>query len=149
MSREPGNVIAVPLKLSGLPEGYCFSSLEDLLKVLQNNLFAEVPDTITNVQVSNLQPTSSQRADVWFRLNSGGKFIGIYMFDGVTWRQVLEAPNQVTWMYGDSADVPEGFQLIDTGHPSFTAPEIAHIKGFYYPAGAGPYTYFAVTYVGF
>lgn len=144
-----GNTIAVPITITGLPQEFCFTSIADFLAVLQNNLFAQVPDTITNVLVSNTQPTAAQRTDVWFRIDNAGKFLGIYMFDGATWSQVLEAPGQVTWIHGDSADPPNGFTVVDTGVPGFTAPEIAHIKTFYYPPGAGPYTYFAVVFTGF
>lgn len=150
MSREPGNITLAPIKITGLPDNYCFTTIQALLRDLQTYAFAEIPGSITNVHVGNTQPTSTQRSDVWFRQNADGKFIGIYMFDGSTWKQVLPAPQQIIWMYGDSTDIPAGFLLIDNDNSHFTTPEVTSIQTAYYPTpGTPPYTIFAVTWEGF
>jgi hypothetical protein len=149
MSTEDVDVTLANLRSVGLADDFCFSSTSELLKAIEQNFKAVIPNTITNVIVSNAQPQSTERNSVWFRLSNSGTFTGIYMFTGTTWAQVIPAPNQVIWMYGDSNNVPVGFQLVDSNNPNFTIAQVNHIKSFYYPAGAGPYSYFAVTFSGF
>jgi len=150
MSREPAGIVLAPIKYLGLVDGQCFTNITDFIKTLQENLVAEVPDNITNVHVGNIQPSSTERNSVWFRVDTGGKFIGIYMFDGAVWQQVLEAPNQVTWMFGDSNNLPAGFILVDGDNPNFDSGQVTAIQSMFYPTpGTPPYSYFAVTWVGF
>lgn len=147
--RDDSSLNLAEIRAFGLPQDFCFENVTQLISAISQYFKAVIPNDITNVIVSQSQPTSTQRMNMWVRLSASGTFIGIYFFNGTTWVQVLPIPNGVFWMHGDSTDVPEGFQLVDTGNPNFTAPEITHIKSFYYPAGPGPYTYFAVTFAGF
>ena len=149
MSREPGTSVLAPLQFVGLSEELCFKNLSELLKYLQTNGYAVVPTNITNVQVSVDQPTSTQTNNVWFRLNSAGKFLGIYMYSGSGWDQVLPTPGEVMWVHGNSANIPAGFSLVDTGLDGWDAGEITAIQAMYYPGGGPPWTYFAVQYTGF
>lgn len=149
MSREPGNIVLAPLTITGFSEELCFTSATALINFLQQNGFAKVPTNITNVHVGIDQPTSTQKLDMWVRISASGKLVGLYFYDGTTWRQVFPAPGEVTWIHGDSDDIPEGFSLIDTGLAGWTALEITAIQSMYYPAGAGPWTYFAVQFTGF
>lgn len=144
----PTPTIAVgTVKVRNFPEEFCFETFEQFLAALQELLVVEIPASVTNVIVSNLEPSSSQRSSVWFRYDNAGSFIGIYLFTDGEWIQVLPPPNQVVWMFGDSDNLPAGFQLVDSSNPNFTGPELTHLQAFFYPPGATPpYTYFAVTY---
>lgn len=149
MSRETGNVVPVPIKVLGLPESFCFTSIQDFLAVLQNNLVAAVPTDITNVHVSAIQPKAGERGDVWFRLNAGGKFLGIFMFDGVSWSQVLPAPQEIFKLYGNSDTPPKGFAPISASTPGITSGVKTALIAENLPAGAGPYEVYWATFIGF
>lgn len=151
MSRNPGNVELAPIRITGLPEELCFTTVAEFIAFLKSNSFAEIStETITNVHVGNVQPNSTQRTDAWFFLSNSGKFVGIFMFDGSTWKQVLPAPKEVFWMYGDSTVLPEGFILVDSTNPNFSAPSVTHIQSYFFPVPPqAVYTYFAVTFAGF
>lgn len=150
MSIEQNSGTLAPIRITGLTDTLCFQNIQELLTFLQTNAFAEVPDDVTNVHVSNVQPTSTNKSDMWVRLSSSGTFVGIYMYNGTTWKQVLPIPQGIFWMYGDSDDIPAGFMLVDGSNPHFTAPEVTHIQLTFYPTpGTPPYTYFAVTWEGF
>lgn len=149
MSRDDSSINLANLVSVGLPQDFCFENVQQLIQGISQYFKAVIPDSITNVIVSNSQPTSTERDSMWVRLSASGTIMGIYFYTGITWKQVLPAPNEVIWMYGDSADVPEGFILVDGSNPNFTAPEVAYLQGMFYPAGPGPWTYFAVTFAGF
>ena len=137
------------VRIKNFPEDTCFTSFQEFLKALQDFLIVEIPASVTNVIVSNQEPSTAQRGSVWFKFNNAGVFQGIYLFTNGAWNQMLPAPNEVIWMYGSSDDIPEGFQLIDSDNPNFTAPQITHIQTFFYPTpGTPPYEYFAVTFTG-
>ena len=151
MSREPGTSVLAPLKFVGLSEELCFKNLSELLNYLQTSGFAVVPTNITNVQVSVDQPTSTETNNVWFRLNAAGKFLGIYMYDGNTWQQVIYAPNEVIWIHDstETSTTPPGFTIVSASSDGWTAPQAAALEALYLPPGAGPWYYFAVQYTGF
>jgi len=112
MSKE-SNVVSAPIAIKGDPTTACFTTVGDFIEALPNFLVAEIPTSITNVIISNIQPLDSQRMTVWFRLNNAGTFIGIYVFSDGTWIQMFPPPQGLFWMYGDSRDVPKGYILAD------------------------------------
>lgn len=140
------------VKIDNLPDLACFTSFKDFLKELPNLLTLELPVTISNVIVSNIQPTDALRSSVWFRMSNSGSFIGIYLYSGGAWRQIFPIPEpvvQVFWVAGDSRDIPVGFELVDAGNPNFTASQRTHIMAQYLSDPTNTfYEYFAVNYVG-
>jgi len=137
------NLINGKLTVIGLPDLECYEDLKALILDLPNLLGVMIPESITNVVVSNIQPTSGQRDSVWYRLSNGGLFMGIYMFSGGTWIQLIPAPGEVKFIHGDSVNPPAGYILTDNAG-SLTAIQKAHYKGFWFPVGSGPWTDFTV-----
>lgn len=138
------NIINGAIVLTGFPDIKCYQTLNELITALPSILGLSLDSSkLTNVVVSNIQPLSGQENFVWFRMSNGGVFIGIYIYSGGAWRQVFPAPGQIYWVYGDSANPPNGFILTDDAG-SIPAAVKNHLKTFWYPAGAGPWTYFSV-----
>lgn len=143
---QGANVIG-QLVLKALPETQCFTNFTDFLKALPGLYSVEVPATVTNVIVSNSQPTSSQTTSVWIRMSASNAFIGIYVFSGGEWVQVSPAPQQVIWMYGDSDNPPAGYKTTDDASAVEISATLATALKALWIAGdlAGPpYEYFSV-----
>lgn len=104
-----GQNVLGELILKALPELQCYTNFTEFLKALPSIYAVEVPATVTNVIVSNAQPTSSQTTSVWIRLSNSGLVLGIYVFSSGQWIQISPAPNQIIWVYGDSAAPPAGY----------------------------------------
>lgn len=137
------------VKISGFPEGICFKSFEDLLKQLPNFLTVEIPQSITNVVVSNIQPLDSQRDSVWFRRDNSGTIIGIYVFSGVKWKQLWPVPGGIFWVYSADGSVPEGYSKIDTTRTDILSSVISEIMAGYVLDNTDTFdVYFAVTFQG-
>lgn len=133
------------VKIVGLPEGCYFESFEELLKSLCKYLAIEIPDTITNVVIGNVQPADSQRDHLWFRKDNSGTFVGLYIYTGGQWLKVFPVPGQIFRLYGDSASIPTGFTLADTSNPNLTAAMAAALMAQWYTDGSGTYQIFDVT----
>lgn len=101
------------LVLKALPELQCFTNFTDFLKALPSLYAVEVPSSVTNVIVSPSQPTSSQTSAVWIRTSASGTFLGMYVFSDGAWMQIVPAPHQIIWMYGDSSAIPTGYKSTD------------------------------------
>lgn len=150
MSADGNLTVNGALKINNLPDLACFQSFEDLLKALPTFLTVEVPSTITNVIISNVQPQDNQRDAIWFRRSNSGEFIGIYLYSSGTWRLVFPSPNALIRMYGDSRDVPEGYILADETNPNLTANQASFIKSSWLKDPTDTwYVIFDVTWVGF
>lgn len=109
-----------------------------------------IPSNITNVVVSSVQPTDSQRTNVWLRIGNDGNFVGLFLYALGQWRQIFPQPQGVFWFYGNSDNIPDGYLLVDEDNPHFTAPQVDAIQQQFVPPGnTGPYTYYAGTYEGF
>lgn len=143
------DVIMGALKLLGKIDCECFTGIPDLLKKIPNLYAVEIPPDITNVILSNTMPDDDQHDCVWFRLNSAGSFVGIFIYQAGDWQQVYPVPQAIFRMYGDSRAVPPGFLLVDSTNPHFTAGEVAAIQATWYPLGGTYFTIFDVTYEGF
>ena len=121
------NTVLVPIKIQGLPDTACFTDFNDLLRQLTNYLVAEVPLSITNVIISNVQPLDTQRDAVWFRRSIGGTFLGIYLYSEGTWQQFFPVPDQIITVYGDSRTPPEGY-ITTEDSARLTADQKLHLK---------------------
>lgn len=108
-----GATVIGELVLKALPEVQCYTNFTEFLKALPSLYSVAVPSTVTNVIVSNSQPTSSQITSIWVRMSASNAFIGIYVFSGGEWVQVAPSPQEVIWMYGDSSAPPAGYKTTD------------------------------------
>jgi len=139
------------LKLLGKLDCNCFTSWQDFIKAIPSMFAVEIPPDITNVTLSNNQPDADQQDHVWFKLNSAGNFVGIFLYITGSWRQVYPVPNQIFQVFGDSRVPPTGYILVDSSNPNFTAAEVAALQANWvpHPTEPGVYTIFNVTYAGF
>lgn len=148
---ESRDVIEGALKLIGLPQAECWTNLEDFIKWLVANIAVEVPPNITNVIVSNVQPSDSQRDCIWFRRNNSGGFMGIFIFNAGAWKQLYPVPNQLFRIYGNSNNIPDGFALADNNIANISTDMFNFLKSQWMldPGGSGAYFIFDVVYIGF
>lgn len=136
------------IKVLDLPETACFTSFPDLIRSLEQYLAVQIPpQSFSNIVISNTQPGSADRDKIWWRLSNSGSFVGIYFYSGGNWIQVFPAPNQIFWLYGDSANPPTGFSFAAVSS-LFSAPNYATLIAQAIPAGPGPYVYYPAVYVG-
>lgn len=115
MSSTP-DLVRAAIVLLGLPENTCFTSFQDFINQLPNLIGAEIPSNITNVVVSNVQPSDSQTTSIWFRLSNSGSFLSINVFSNGAWRDIypinVDTPVdtlQIFWFLGDPAQPPAGW----------------------------------------
>lgn len=104
------NTIKGSIKTKGIPESICFKNFADLLQNLGNYLTIEIPiDDITNVIISNQQPSDVDRDKLWVRRTNSGKIAGALVFSGGQWVQLFPAPQQVFILLGNSTTPPDGY----------------------------------------
>lgn len=131
------------VKIKNLPEATCFKTFEEFLLALQTYLVIEIPDTITNVVVGSSEPSSSQRDSIWYRFNSTGDFLGIYLFSGGSWNLQIPAglvptgPNQI--LYSNASQ--ELAWTIIGPNSTFVSDSVA--MPFWLPTGASGSIYFS------
>lgn len=141
------NLINGAIKVLTLPDLECYEDLKVFLLDLPNILGVQVPETITNVVVSNIQPTSDHRDSIWYRFSNGGTFMGVYMFSSGSWIQMMPAPGTIHWVHGISTSPPPGFILTDDW-AGMSNLEKSFLKNLWFPVGTGPWTYFSIVAAG-
>lgn len=145
------NVTRAAVVLLGLQDTTCFTSMQEFIDALPNLIGVEVPNNITNVIVSNVQPSDSQTTDVWFRLSNSGSFISINVFSAGAWRTIYPVNTddtlQIFYLQGDPANPPPGF-LSTTDAPGVD-PVIAAALEATWIAGTSPTMAYTAIFVGF
>lgn len=148
--RTISDVVRGALKLNGLPDRLCFTSWKDFILSLPDLLSVEVPASASNVIVGNEYPTTDDINKIWYRRDPSGNFIGIYAFQNGQWRLLYNyAPNEIIWMYGNSAVIPEGFVLIEQGDAVIISTVVNALRSQYVPLVGGGFAYFAVRFAGY
>lgn len=144
------NVVRAAIVLLGLQDTTCFESMQDFINALPSLIAAEIPPNITNVIVSNQQPSSSQTTDVWFRLSNSGSFLSINVFSAGAWNVIYPLNNsntlQIFWLQGDPTNPPPGWTATDTA--AGVDPAIAAALSAMWVVGAGT-TYYSAVFTGF
>lgn len=135
------------LKQLGSFDVECFQSLQDFVNWFYDNTVVQFQTSlITNVVVSPNQPNNSQTNQIWFKQNSSGTIIGVFVFSGGAWIQFLPQPNGIFWCFGDSTDVPDGYLLADSSNPNLTASQATFLQNFWHLDSSGLfYDIFQVT----
>jgi hypothetical protein len=143
------SVILGALKVQDVPERASISTWEELIKSIPTFIGVELPTGISNVIVGNVQPQEEDRDKLWIRRDNNGTFIGFYAFCDGKWSPVYAIPpDSVVWFYGDSANVHDGFILIDDGDAQIPSYVVNALKAKYINASSGTgYAYFAARYV--
>lgn len=149
------NLVRAAIVLLGLKDSNCFTSMQEFIEALPELIGVEIPDDITNVVVSNIQPSDSQTTDVWFRLTNGGSFVSINVFSQGQWHPIYpvnvatspEPTLQIFWLQGDSSNPPPGFQ--NTNDAPGVDPAIATALAALWITGAGSTEYYSACFTGF
>lgn len=145
------------VKVTGIPDGACYTNFSELLASLGQYLTVEIADqNFSNVVISVSQPGTADVDKIWWRLGGSGTFVGIYTYNPntQTWVEIYPVPGQVTWIngtadYPDSASPPPGWSFTAVALAMSAPQYTAVITPTLYPAGPGPYTYYPVIFVGF
>lgn len=135
------------VKVLGLPQDFCFKgTAADILQLIASYLAVELPESITNVVVGNSEPTDIQNTALWIRQNASGTFQGLYVVSGGQWVPIYPVPGQLTWVYGSTDDVPEGWQRADQDPLVPSATQAFLITQWYEnPDNPGEYLVYQVT----
>lgn len=140
------------IKVLGVPDDACITTVRDLILQLEKYLAVEFDEEkITNVIVSNAEPDTTSRDILWYRIDNGGNFVGLYVFMQGQWIQQFPPPNQIVKVYGRSDELEPGYVLLDATIPGFTELMIAKLQEEWYPDPVDEpeyYTIFHVVYVG-
>lgn len=143
------DVLLGQIKITGLPEGLCLTTFSDLIKALPGFLSVEVPDSISNVTVSQSQPNDDQRDNLWIRVGASHGFIGMYVYSAGDWQNIYPGNAGIYW-FDDERIVRPGWEYILDGNPNFTTSEIAQYKQRYIKSDdQSHYVLFAAQFVGF
>lgn len=144
------DLVTASVKLNNFMESKCFSSWEEFIQALPSMLTVEIPSGVTNVSIGLNQPTDSERGNLWIKTDGSGSFIGLFLYTGGTWNQIYPAPNEVFLMYGDSRNIPAGFQLASSD-PNISSLMLTNLQKIWTIGGTGPtyYTVFHVTRTSF
>lgn len=149
----PQNIASARLVLKNILDTYCIESIEQLIEKLPDLLGVEIPaSSLTNVVVSNIQPSDSQTTDVWFRLSNSGSFLGIYVFADGVWNVIYPVNYadqvQIFWHYSPTGEVPPGFEKITAETANINADIVTALMAQYLTADSIE-MYFAMQYIGF
>lgn len=132
-------VIKGAVKVQGVPESACFTTFAQLLNALGTFLTIEIPNqAFSNVVISNQQPGQADRNKIWWRIANSGGFVGVYFFVNGEWIQVLPAPSQVYWLFGDSNNPPTGFKLLEESDGIVTGTDYTELISLAIPFGGVP-----------
>lgn len=145
------NVVVGDIRLEGQPDEICIENVSDLISYLNKYAKFYIPGGAGNLVVGNEQPSEAERQKVWFRLDNGSNFKGIYVYSVGAWRKIYPVGDkQVFWVIGDSRTPPDGYEVIDTGIGGITTSEVNRIKALYQADVDNTfYTFFAVVFKGF
>lgn len=141
-------IVTGAIKFTDVPNDFCLTTITELVKFVQQHGVVEFnASSITNVVVGTSQPTDT--SVVWFQISPSGNFIGVYVYVQSQWVPVFPPPSQVITMYGDSRDIPIGYQLITSTTPGFNAAMVAHLQAQWLSDPGGTYyLIFDVVYTG-
>jgi|SRR6185369_482449 len=149
------DVTRAEIVLTGLPDTKCFTSWQDFIAALPEFLAVEIPvSAISNVIVSNVQPSSSQTTSIWFRLSNAGGFLGIYVFSNGAWQDIypvnVDTPvitNQIFWFFGDSIQPPAGWT--NTQDYAGLSADVKTALFAQWVNESGVFTYYSAVFTGF
>lgn len=140
------------IKLEGQIDDLCIEDLASFIKALEKYAKIHIPYSVTNVIVGNIPPGDGDRQKVWFRTDSSGSFVGIYIYAQGSWNVIFPYPKQLFWIGpgSDSRKIEKGFELISEDSGGMTTGEAQAIVAQYIGSpGNDYYTYYAVRYKGF
>lgn len=124
----PKTIINGAIKILNLPDIECFTTLAEWAQTLAGNLSIEIDgDNLSGVVVSVDQPSANALDKLWIRRSASGTIIGAFVYSGGKWVQLFPAPMQVFWLYGNSAQIPQGYRMITQGDGTFTTADFTKL----------------------
>lgn len=148
--------VLADLVIGRIPPDLCWGKPEEFLKAIEEamDVILQLNSNNDFVVIGHETPSADDKNRLWVRLARNGSFQGFYLFVDGKWQRVFNRRNdEIIWMFGDSRNIPEGFQLIDgtaTGIPTDIQQHIIQqykinedVTGI-----ATVYEYFAVRYLG-
>lgn len=142
------DVIRGALKLDNFMESKCFTTWQDFIAAIPSMFSVEVPESITNVTVGNVQPGDSDRDHLWIRKDTAGSFMGLYIYAQGSWKKIYPAPNEIFLVYGDSRTLDPGYKVV-TDTNVLTSTEIASLQKIWTVGGTTPTTWWTVFHTVF
>lgn len=147
--------ILAALAITRIPPDLCWGKPADFIKQLVESLTVTL-DIATNtdfVVIGHEVPSEDDKGRLWIRLQRNGSFLGFYLFVNGKWQRVFNRrSDEIIWMYGDSRNIPDGFQLVDDSSPVPTDVKDHIMKQYLVDTSVNSatpvYRYFALTYVG-
>lgn len=115
------------VKFVNVPNDFCLTSIDDLIKFIEKNCKVEFDASqITNLVVSVDQPTDT--SVIWFAVSNAGNFVGLKVYVQSQWVNVFPAPSSMYRIYSESGDVPDGYALITSATPGFSSAMVTFIQ---------------------
>jgi len=135
------------MELGKTPSNWCWTTPKAFAEELINSLQFSWPfeDTHKAVIYGDKTPSADDKDKMWARFDNSGNWLGWYAWQKGSWKRVYNyRSDQVIWLYGNSNNIPDGFQLLDGTaagapdlSPQFTANQ------------SGGYSYYAVRWIGY
>jgi len=142
-------VVTGALKFIDVPNDFCITTVTELIKFVQKHGVVEFDASqLTNVYVGTTQP--SDTSVIWFKISPSGNYVGVFVYVQSEWTVVFPPPSQVIRMYGDSTNIPTGYELITSTTPGFSSAMVSFLQGQWMPNPSSPsdYLIFDVVYTG-
>lgn len=146
------NTVRGAIKVDNLPDRACFTTYVEFINALPQYLTVEVPNSITNVIIGSSPPGEDDKDKLWLRRDNSGRVIGLYTFQNGAWRpfdtSVVPGVINIKWVVGNSANIPDGYILIESGNTDIPSNVVQSIIAQYVPNTSGGFSYFAIQYIG-
>ena len=139
------------IKTINVPDDMTLTTVRDLVLQLSQLLAVEFDvSKLTNVVVSNDEPSQADKDVIWFKVDNSGNFAGVYVYVQSAWTQMFPCPQSLYKVYGDSRQLPAGYALVSNTLSGFTAAMVAKLQEEWLliPGTTDAYSIFHVVYVG-
>lgn len=145
--------LSVALAVKRIPEKLCWGKPRDFIENLTQYLTAEldVESRLNLVVVGHETPTEDDKDRLWIRTARDNSFLGFYLFQNGAWKVIHNyRSDEVIWMYGNSTQIPSGFEFIDGSLGGMDSKVQERVISQYLQIeGTNSYSYFAVRWKGY
>lgn len=120
----------LPVIPGNIPEGFCFSTYQNLLNTFVENMIVQIPGTVALFNYGPNTPTIDNRDKPWIKLNSDGTFAGVFVFVNGDWYTTYPfTTGDVIFFSGAESAVADPFflcngQTVTRSWGSFTTPDL-------------------------
>lgn len=153
MSIVKNDTLEGELILREHPQDLCWTSPLEFLKSIVRLITVQFPVSQNNdFIVSGRETPDTDNTDkMWAREDANRNWLGWHKFIKNKWRRVYEyRSDEVIWIIGNSGNIPEGFQLLDSNVPGISGDILNKLLSQYVETSTvGVYSYFAVRFIGY